>query len=131
MFGSAGRPCGIEQLFVLFQAAGSNAGEWCPGTAAELPRSSRSRTIVTPIPDPGTGQRAQLGCKANNSSFQGGCRRPPGRKANNYYQFWRLQVWALGQVIANNYSFSSPGRSGPEQKKPRASSSGLEFPKCT
>ena len=41
----------------------------------------------------------------NNCSFQGGCRRPPGRKANNYYQFWRRQVrpWA---GVANNYSVS-------------------------
>ena len=31
---------------------------------------------------------------------------PARRKANNYSQFWRLQVWALGQVIANNNSFS-------------------------
>ena len=38
-------------------------GEWCPGTAAELPRLSSPRTIVTPIPDPGTGQRDLLGVK--------------------------------------------------------------------
>ena len=118
MFGSARRPCGIEQLFVFFQAAGSNAGEWCPGTAAELPRSSRSRTIVTPIPDPGTGQRAQLRRKANNSSFQGGCRRPRGIKTNNYYQFWRLQVWALGWRSEQLFVFLAQAGTDPNKKTP-------------
>ena len=45
---------------------------------------------------------------------------PAGRKANNYSQFWRLQVWALGQVIPNNNSFSWPRQVRTRTKKPRA-----------
>ena len=45
---------------------------------------------------------------------------PAGRKANNYSQFWRLQVWALGQVIPNNNSFCRPRQVRTRTKKPRA-----------
>ena len=45
---------------------------------------------------------------------------PSGRNANNYSQFWRLQVWALGQVIPNNNSFCRPRQVRTRTKKPRA-----------
>ena len=53
---------------------------------------------------------------------------PAGRKANNYSQFWRLQVWALGQVIANNNSFCRPRQVRTRTKKtPSRKARGLSF----
>jgi len=88
----------------------SKVGKWCPGSEARRDAQTRSRTIVPRNPK----RLAAAG--------------PAGRKANNYSQFWRLQVWALGQVIANNNSFCRPRQVRTRTKKtPSREARGLSF----
>jgi len=71
-----------------------------------------------PDPRPRHWAAGPAGRKANNSSFQGGCRRPRGKKANNYYQFWRLQVWALGWRSEQLFVFLTQAGMDPNKKTP-------------
>ena len=65
------------------------------------PPLSSPRTIVTPIPDPGTGQRDLLGVKRTIIPSFGGCR------SGHWVRLYRTII-----------RFPDPGRSGPEQKNP-------------
>jgi hypothetical protein len=85
----------------------SKVGDECPGTAAELPSHPDTEQLFPRNPNQA---------------------RSAGRKANNYSQFWRLQVWALGQVIANNNSFCRPRQVRTRTKKtPSREARGLSF----
>ena len=64
---------------------------------------TRARTIVPRNPNQGTGRRTQLGVKRTIIPSYGGCR------SGHWVRLQRTII-----------RFADPGRSGPEQKKPRA-----------
>ena len=78
-------------------------GKWCPGSEARRDAQTRSRTIVPRNPNQGTGQRDLLGVKRTIIPSFGGCR------SGHWVRLQRTII-----------RFADPGRSGPEQKKPRA-----------
>ena len=86
----------------------SRVGERCPGSEARRDAQTRPRTIVPRNPNQGTGQRDLLGVKRTIIPSFEGCR------SGHWVRLQRTII-----------RFPDPGRSGPEQKKPRARSSGL------
>ena len=81
----------------------------CPGSEAGRDAQTRSRTIVPRNPNQGTGQRDLLGVKRTIVRFRGLQIGQPGLvpvQSEQLLPVLEAADWALGQVIANNNSFS-------------------------
>ena len=69
-------------------------------------------------PNQALGSGPSFSVKRTIVRFREAAEGPGAKKANNYYQFWRLQVWALGWRSEQLFVFLTQAGTDPNKKTP-------------
>ena len=121
MFGYAVRPCGIEQLFVFFQAAGIAMLE--NGVQERLPSypdPPDPEQLLPRSPNQALGSGPSFSVKRTIVRFREAAEGPQAEKRTIITSFGGCRSGHWVRLYRTIIRFPDPGRSGPEQKKPRA-----------